>query len=296
VIEQFVRGFGPLVRRMWPSSFSGLERLPRHDRFLIVANHSGMGIAELWSLLLGWHERFGDGRPVAGMAHPGAFRVPPVRHFLRGLGAVEATRSGAAKARAAGVPLLLFPGGDHEATRPFWRADRVDFAGRRGWIRLARELGLDIVPLCITGSHRTLPILAGGKALAWISGARLLGIHRAPFTVLSGATLLASVGLVGAKVVPWWLGALGVWASVWATMALPWIPSRLGFHVLPPIAHSELEDPGLDGETYLRVVGALEARLRENAAPSSTGANIQEIPEWKILVPRVAQTREGTQV
>src|SRR5262249_37584058 len=177
-------------------------------------------------------------RPVAGMAHPGAFHVPPVRYFLQGLGAVEATRAGAAKARAAGVPLLLFPGGDHEATRPLWQADRVDFAGRRGWIRLARELGLAIVPMCITGSHRTLPIVAGGKAVAWMSGARLIGVHRAPLTLLSVA---AGAGALLAGL-PWWLSVGTLWASVWATMALPWVPARIGFHILPPIPCEDVAD------------------------------------------------------
>src|SRR5262249_16857949 len=152
-----------VVRRLWPAEIFGVERLPLHDRYMLVANHSGMGAAELWALLLLWQERFGTSRPIAGMAHPGAFRIPGLRHVLQALGGVEATREGAAWARAHDVPLLLFPGGDYEASRPVWQAGRVDFAGRTGWIRLAREHGLSIVPVCITGSHVTLPILAHGR-------------------------------------------------------------------------------------------------------------------------------------
>src|SRR5262249_44237346 len=109
VMGEFERFLGPVVRRMWPGTVSGLDRLPEHDRFLLVANHSGMGIAEIWALLIAWHEQTG-GRPIAGMAHPAGFKVPLVRRFLQGFGAVEATREGAAHARAAGAPLLLFPG------------------------------------------------------------------------------------------------------------------------------------------------------------------------------------------
>src|SRR4051812_39300778 len=231
---------GPLIRRMWPATFHDLDRLPHDDRILVVANHSGMGAAELWTLALAWYERFGVTRPIAGMAHPAGFRVPILREALQGLGAVEATRVGAAKAREAGVPILLFPGGDQEATRPFWQADRVDFAGRKGWIRLAREHGLTIVPLCISGSHITLPVLARGRSISWLIGTRWLGIHRAPVSALSVAAAALALGASSAIGLPLIVGAASAWAAVWGTMMIPWIPSRIGFHVLSTVTEEEI--------------------------------------------------------
>jgi 1-acyl-sn-glycerol-3-phosphate acyltransferase len=266
VIATYLRWWAPLVRRMWPATLHGLEHLPEGGKFLIVANHSGMGIAEVWSLILAWWEQFGHGRPLAGMAHPGAFHVPPVRWFVHGLGGVPATREGAALAVRAGCPMLLFPGGDHEATRPFWKPTQVDFAGRKGWIALAREHGLSVVPLAITGSHNTLPILAGGRALSWMIGMRALGAHRAPLTVLSAAAAASSMAvsrLAGAS----WLRASAIaWASVWATSALPWLPARIGFRFLSPISASELADPSRDDAMYARVVGALQRAVEGGLA------------------------------
>ncbi len=262
MVEPLRRVIAPVVRRMWPSSVHGLDHLPSHDRYVIIANHSGMGAAELWALTLQWYERFGDARPIAGMAHPAALRVPLLGDVLRGLGAVEATRTGAALARRAGAPLLLFPGGDHEATRPIWRARRVDFAGRKGWIRLAREHGLDIVPLAITGSHVTLPILAHGRAVSWILGTRWLGVHRAPLPALGVATAALSLRLARAAGLPRRYAAVAAVASIWPTLLLPWIPSRIGFHVLPPIPAAELADPARDHALYERVVTSLERVLR----------------------------------
>jgi len=267
-IDPWVKALGPLTQRMWPSTFHDLDNLPEHDRVLVVANHSGMGTAELLALSFGWYARFGVSRPVAGMAHPAAFRVPVLRGVLHGLGAVEATREGAAIARRAGVPLLLFPGGDHEATRPVWQAERVDFAGRKGWIRLAREHGLSVVPLCITGSHITLPILARGRALSWLIGTRLIGVHRAPLPVLSVAAAGLTFGAASALGLPIIVGAASAWAAVWGTMMLPWIPSRIGFHVLPPIPEEEIARGG-DQALYDRVVGALQRKLHDVSAASS---------------------------
>jgi len=238
---------------------------------LIVANHSGMGTAELCSLLMAWYERFGTSRPVAGMAHPAAFRVPVLREALVGLGAVEATRAGAAEARWARVPILVFPGGDHEAARPAWRADEVDFAGRTGWVRLARDHGLDIVPLCITGSHNTLPILARGRAISWATGLRLLGVHRAPLPVLSVASVGLSMAITSALGFSPVFRLLSAWSSYWATMMIPWIPSRIGFHLLPAIA-AERVARSKDAAIYDEVVSSLGATLRaQNAAVRSPG-------------------------
>lgn len=267
VILPWFRALEPLVKRMWPASFHDLDRLPDHDRVLVIANHSGMGTAELLALAIGWYERFGVSRKFAGMAHPAAFRVPILSNVLHGFGAVEATREGAAIARRAGAPLLLFPGGDHEATRPVWQADVVDFAGRKGWIRLAREHGLTIVPVCISGSHVTLPILARGRALSWIIGTRLLGVHRAPLPALAVPAVSLAIGAASAMGAPLLVGAASAWAAVWGTLMLPWVPSRIGFHVLPPVPAEEIAE-GDDDAIYARVVGALQQKLREANADS----------------------------
>lgn len=266
MMEELRQGIGTFTRAMWPGSFHGLEHLPEHGNFLVVANHSGMGSAELMALVDAWYERFGCSRPVAGMAHPAGFRVPVLSRLLQGVGAVEATRAGAAKARHHGVPLLLFPGGDVEASRPYWEADRVDFAGRKGWIHLAREHQLTIVPMCITGSHKTLPLLGGGRAAAWATGLRLLGVHRAPVPVLSVAAAACAFGLASAAGLRPAVGAGAAWVAALGTMMVPWVPSSIGFSILPPIANHELADPARDNDVYQRVVGALESTLRTRQA------------------------------
>ena len=189
-----------------------------------------------------------------------------------GMGAVEATRVGATKARQAGVPLLLFPGGDHEATRPFWQPDRVDFAGRKGWIRLAREHGLTIVPLCISGSHITLPILASGRIIAWLTGLRAIGTHRAPLPALALLTTTLAYTVARALGFSRPVSLFAAWASVWPTVALPWVPSRIGFHFLPPIPAAEVAAAD-DDALYDRVVGALGRTLREENARGRSDRN-----------------------
>jgi 1-acyl-sn-glycerol-3-phosphate acyltransferase len=262
ITDPFQRLFGPIGRAMWPSDVRGLEHLPDHDRYVVIANHSGLGPAELLSMLLWWTERFGDDKPLAGMAHPAAFHVPHLRPVLHAYGAVEATREGAAWARSQGVPLLLFPGGDREAMRPFYRANRVDLQGRKGWIRLARELDLAVVPLCISNSHLTMPMIpAPPKLVAWLTGARLLGIKRAPLPVhslLIGGLVHRALRKRGLSHLPAGLASL---ASMWLSIAVPPLPARIGFDFHAPIPRAELD--ASDDHVYARVEGLLQATMDE---------------------------------
>ncbi|MFO0550691.1 MAG: 1-acyl-sn-glycerol-3-phosphate acyltransferase [Polyangiaceae bacterium] len=258
----------PLLDRMWPLEFSGRENLPEHDRYLLVANHSGVGIVEVLSLVAVWSDHVGFERRVAAMAHPALFRMPGFRSLVHAAGCVEATRAGARFARDSGAALLVFPGGDHESMRPLWEADRVDFAGRKGWIKLARELDLTVVPVAITGTHVTLPNLGWSKVLAWASGPRLFGMRRVPIPLLSvigaGLSLIASRG----KSVPTRLAR--AFAAYWGLAVIPFIPSKIGFHILPELTADELAAE--EDQVYARVTSDIE-RVLTRASRARRGAD-----------------------
>jgi 1-acyl-sn-glycerol-3-phosphate acyltransferase len=70
------------------------------------------------------------------------------------------------RALGMGAPLLVYPGGDHESYRPSWEANQVDFDGRHGFIRLALELGVRIVPIAAIGGQETALFLGRGRRFA----------------------------------------------------------------------------------------------------------------------------------
>lgn len=255
VVGRFRRVVGPLIRLSHRPTMEGAEHVPRDAPFLLVANHSGgAAIAELGCLIV-LAEAHLDGIRVAGMAHPVSFHLWPLKALMRWLGAIPSSYDAAGAALAAGSGVLVFPGGDHEASRPFWQARRVDFNGRKGFLRIARDAGVPLVPMGISGSHLSVPILARSRLLPrllllpW-----LFGIKRYPLTLLGvvgvGVILALARGPLG-----WPLAAGLSWLWLVSPLPLwPFVPTRVRFRVGAPLPPEVLFPPDGDLESAYAMV------------------------------------------
>lgn len=259
---------GPLFRLLFRPSLSGWEHLPEDRPFLVVSNHSGVGIVECACLLGLWQERFGNTRPIAGMAAAPLFCVPGAAAMARSIGAVPSTYRHAEAAFAAGASVIVFPGGDHEAFRPVWQASRVDFNGRKGYLRLARKVGAPIVPLGIRGSHYVVPILWRSQLLPkLLLFPRLIQVKRWPITFLAviGAALLLyflgplwGYGWAGAAAFAWFVSPLTILPII------PWtISARLGPPLEPEALFGEGDEEQVLQAAHERVVGEIQRLVLE---------------------------------
>lgn len=252
----------PLVRLFHRATVEGWDQLPTGGPFVLVANHSaGMGIAEILAFLTLYLERHGRDRPLAGFAHPLGLRLFPASFILRHAGAVPSTYEAARATLAQGVPLLIFPGGEYETLRPIWQASRVDFGGRKGFLKLAREAGVPIVPMGITGSHATAPVLWRSRHLlpTLLVTPRLVGLKRWGLTGLGVLGALA-IGLGTSLTWPW--QALAIWAWLGSPFIyVPWVPSTIRFRIGPPLAPETLFPAGDDdlAQALATVEGAVQA-------------------------------------
>jgi 1-acyl-sn-glycerol-3-phosphate acyltransferase len=262
-IVALVAGFlEPVVRLFHRPTLEGLEHLPAGGPFLLVANHSaGLGIAEILSFVALYLREVGPDRPLAGFAHPFAFRVFPVSTAFRHLGVIPSTYEHAHAALAAGVPVLCFPGGDHETMRPMWQAHRVDFGGRVGFLRIARDAKVPVVPLGIRGGHFTAPVLLRSRALATLLVApRIIGSKR------WGLSLL---GLIGAGLVlsllpaSWPVRVVLTWLWLGSPLAfLAWIPWTLRLRLGPALAPAELFDGDGTDDELRRALSRVQAAVQ----------------------------------
>lgn len=151
----------------------GLDHIPGDGPVLIVGNHTGGASSpEVHISQLAVSTYFGVERPHYQLAHRMVLNSP-VGALLRRFGTIEADPDNAAKALDAGAIVTVFPGGDHEVYRPSWESARIDMGGRKGFLRLAVEKDVPIVPMVTLGGQETALFLSRGEGLA-----KMLGVDR----------------------------------------------------------------------------------------------------------------------
>jgi 1-acyl-sn-glycerol-3-phosphate acyltransferase len=145
----------------------GLSNIPAEGPILLVGNHSGGTlIADTFVFAQAFYDHFGPLRRFHQLAHDLVFRIPGARASLSRYGTVPASPENMERALERDAALLVYPGGDHETYRPTWESDKIDFAGRRGFARLAIEHGCAIVPVVAIGGQETALFLGQGRDLA----------------------------------------------------------------------------------------------------------------------------------
>jgi 1-acyl-sn-glycerol-3-phosphate acyltransferase len=219
LIEALLQAVRPLARRVFDLRVEGLEHVPTEGPALIVANHNGglLPLDTLFTLLALW-DGLGPERELNMLGHDllGADEVG--RRIFTGLGIIRAHPERAARALEAGRLVLVYPSSEHESFRPFWERDRVPDVDRMGFIRLALQQGVPIIPLVTAGTHEQLVVLTRGRRLA-----RAMGLRR----------------MLRAETFPI------VWALPWGITSgyVPYLPlpAQTTLRFGPPIAWPELD-------------------------------------------------------
>ena len=174
----YIRTTLPALRALskvyFRSEVRGLSNIPDEGPILLVGNHSGGTlIADTFVFAQAFYDHFGPLRRFHQLAHDLVFRLPGARASMSRYGTVPASPENMERALERDAALLVYPGGDHETYRPTWKSDTIDFAGRRGFARLAIEHGCPIVPVVAIGGQETALFLGQGRDLA-----RRLGLDR----------------------------------------------------------------------------------------------------------------------
>jgi 1-acyl-sn-glycerol-3-phosphate acyltransferase len=244
-IREALPGMWLLCSLWFRGEVRGLGNIPEDGPVLLVGNHSGGNLSpDTTVFTLAFSAYFGVERRFYQLAHNLVLSMPGLG-FLRKFGTVAASPANAEKALRSGAAVLVYPGGDHEVHRPSWQGGRVDFAGRKGFLRLALEHDVPIVPVVSIGGQETALFLSRGESLS-----RLLGLDR----------------LLRLKVLP-------------ISLALPWgvnvgdflghvpLPAKITIEALPPIRlRDELgPEPDVD-EAYDHLMRTMQETLDALAA------------------------------
>jgi 1-acyl-sn-glycerol-3-phosphate acyltransferase len=223
----------------------GLGNIPDSGPVLLVGNHSGGNLTpDTVVFTLAFNSYFGVERAFYQLAHNLVLSMPGLGR-LRKFGTVAASPDNAAKALSSGAALLVYPGGDYEVHRPSWDRNKVDFDHRTGFIRLALDHDVPIVPVVSIGGQETALFLSRGERLA-----RLLALDR----MFRLKVLPISIAI------PWGLNVGDMLGHI------P-LPSKITIETLPAIdlRHEFGPNPDL-GEVYDHVVRVMQETLDALAA------------------------------
>src|SRR4051794_1122632 len=244
-IRENLPGIWLLASLYFRGEVRGLGNVPEQGPVLLVGNHSGGNLTpDTGVFTLAFNAYFGVERPFYQLAHNLVLSMPGLS-FLRKFGTVAASPENARRALDEGAALLVYPGGDYEVHRPVWERHRVDFNGRKGFIRLALEHNVPIVPVVAIGGQETSLFLSRGETLA-----RLLMLDK----------LFRLKVLPISLSIPWGLNVGDMLGHV------P-LPAKIVVEVLPAIhLRQEFGDkPDLD-EVYDEVIARMQAALDALAA------------------------------
>lgn len=239
LVRAITLALAPAFKTYFRAEVRGTEHL-LDGPMLLVGVHGG-SIVSPDLLLTGkaFYERFDFRRPLYGLAHRLFFWVPGVSQFLAAIGGIEGSRENAVRILRNGDAVMVFPGGEYDVARSFRRRCEVDFHGRTGFVRVALEANVPVIPFGTVGGQGTWIVLTEGKRLVRLSQLhRIFGIHRLPVSID----------------VPWGL-TVGYWPF------LP-LPAHLGVSFGEPMrfypSAREREDP--EYRAYVR--DSIEAEVR----------------------------------
>lgn len=233
-----------IARGYFRSEVRGFENIPRDGASLLVGNHSGgFHIVDCFAFVALLYDHFGPDFNFYALIHDFVTRIPGYDLACK-YGAIPAKPANASAALRRGAALLVYPGGDYDSFRPFWEANKIAFGGRKGFIKLALEENVPIVPVVSIGGQETALFLSRGERLA-----RWLGLDRKYRMKVLSISLGFPFGLSVLDFPP----------------RLP-LPSKLTMQVLPPIHLREQfgEDPDVD-LVYEEVTRTMQRALEQLA-------------------------------
>ena len=244
-IRETLPGLWMLASLYFRADVRGLQHIPEEGPVLLVGNHSGGNLTpDTHVFTLAFSTYFGVERRFHQLAHNLVLSMPGLAS-LRKYGTVAATPENAQRALDAGAALLVYPGGDYEVHRPSWESAKVDFGGRKGFIRLAKKRTVPLVPVVAIGGQETALFLSRGERLA-----RLFGLDR----------------MFRLKVLP-------------ISLALPWglnvgdmlghmpLPAKITIQVLEPVNVSEMDVDEAYGLVTARMQTTLTGLAEARALP-----------------------------
>jgi 1-acyl-sn-glycerol-3-phosphate acyltransferase len=177
----FIERAAPVLEFLYGKYFRvrsvDIENVPADGAALLVANHSG-GLPYDGAMLI--YSVFRDHpahRHLRTLVANFAFRSPWMSNVVARIGGVRASTETAMPLLSSGNLVGVFPEGLKGVGKMFRERYRLSRFGRGGFVRLARQANVPIIPVAIVGAEEIHPVLGKITSLA-----EPLGIPYIPIT------------------------------------------------------------------------------------------------------------------
>jgi 1-acyl-sn-glycerol-3-phosphate acyltransferase len=226
----------------------GMDRVPR-GKALVVGNHNaGITFLEPFGIVARWYLERGAEDPLHFLVHDAMVAIPLLRTLLVRGGCVRASHENGDQLLQHGHKVVVFPGGNLEAFRPYKDRFKIVFGGKKGFIRLALRHQVPMVPMVIVGGHESFMVLHDGQRLA-----RLLHLKQ----LLRSETCPLFLGL------PWGVGLGPIFHLH--------LPTKSTVRFLDPIPldgyrPEDVDSPRHMEEIYQLVTGRMQQAMTEMAS------------------------------
>ncbi len=246
--DEFLERIAPILdlicRLYFRQEVEGIDHIPKGKALVVVNHEAGITFAQILGFGSRWVLNRGASERILPLMHDGMFSVPFIGNLMTHIGAVRASHRNAQEVLESGRKVLVTPGGNLEAFRPWSERFDIKFGGHKGWARLALRAGVPVSPIVFCGGQESLIVLWDGQVIA-----RALGLKR----YLRLDTFPIFLGL------PWGLG-------IGPLLHLP-LPAKCTTRILEPIeAVGDADDEEAVDALYEKVTSAMQAAMDDMAA------------------------------
>ena len=162
IINQLMPFFGWVYKYYFQVQTDGWENIPPTGKVLLIGSHNG-GLAAPDTVMMTYDlfRKFGTDRLAYALMEPKIWQVfPPLARLATQVGTIQPHPNLAREALRRGAALLIYPGGAKDVFRPYYLRHSIYFHGHQGFIKLALQEEVPIVPFISYGAHSTLIVLA----------------------------------------------------------------------------------------------------------------------------------------
>lgn len=235
----------PTFNKYYRAEFIGMENIPNRP-FLGVGNHSGMHFMPESFLWLGKYHSEPREVNMFTLIHHFTHHIGEMAFLpLKQMGLLDANKGNAANALRQGFAVTVYPAGDRDNAKPFWERNKIDFFDHLGYVKLALDTNVPILPIVgVGGGEAVFTAFSGEQIAEWTGLKKYLKIHTWP--------------LYWSWPFGWHLGHIPV-------PGLP-LPTQISISVLEPIhvedhPRAEANDPKIVQEINEIVVARMQREV-----------------------------------